>query len=281
MSQSALTRSIKRLEQLLGVPLLNRTSRGISTTIYGEALVDYARSVDAELQRAAWAIENLKGGVEGRLRCGGLTGVMTWLFPEAMVELQKIRPNLTVRIVEAQPSALKAMLRVGELDLIVCGRDLLEGDFVAERLSVDRFDIFVRHNHPLLKQPEINLATLVASEKWILPTTMGPSHVMIEQEFARHKLESPRRRMEISSTPVLAKILKSTDHLAVTTSQALASEILAGEVRRLSGDWQFPEVETAVYYSAKRAQSPGASTFIRTLRKVDGTKKTPYARSYK
>ena len=281
MSQSALTRSIKRLEHLLGVQLLNRTPRGISATVYGEALVDFARSVEAELQRAVWAIENLKGGVEGRLRCGGLTGAMAWLFPETLAELQKVRPNLTVRIVEAQTSALMAMLRLGELDLVVCGRtgELVEGDFASETLSVDRFDIFVRHDHRLLRQSELDLATLVTSEKWILPTTTGSSLVMIEKEFARHGLDSPRRRMEISSTTLLARVLTSTEYLAVTSSQALATEIQAGEVKRLRGDWQFPEVETAVYYSLKRAQPAGALAFIRALRKVAGMKQTPYARS--
>ena len=279
ISQSALTRSIKRLEQLLGVQLLNRTARGISTTIYGEALVDYAKSVDAELQRAVWAVENLKGGIEGRLRVGGLTGVMAWLFPETLVELQKAKPNLTVRVVEAQPSALMAMLRVGELDLIVCGRnaDVVEEDLVAETLSLDRFDIFVRRDHPLLQKTTHALATLAASQRWILPTTTGPSLIMIEQEFARHQLESPRRRMEISSTTVLARLLKATDHLAVTTSQALAGEIVDGEVKGLQGDWHFPEIETAIYYSAKRLQSPGALAFIRSLRRVAQLKQTPFA----
>jgi DNA-binding transcriptional LysR family regulator len=201
------------------------------------------------------------------------------VFPETLVDLQKAKPNLTVRVVEAQPSALMAMLRVGELDLIVCGRnaDAVEEDLVAETLSLDRFDIFVRQDHPLLQKATHDLATLAASQRWILPTTTGPSLIMIEQEFARHKLESPRRRMEISSTTVLARLLKATDHLAVTTSQALASEIVAGQVKSLQGDWHFPEIETAIYYSAKRLQSPGTQAFIRSLRRVAHLKQTPFA----
>lgn len=280
ISQPALTRSIKRLEQSLGVKLLNRTARGVSTTIYGEALVDYARSVDAELQRAAWAVETLKGGMEGQLRVGGLTGVMTWLFPETLVELQKAKPNLTVRVVEAQPSALMAMLRLGELDLIVRGRNAgsVEEDLVAETLGLDRFDIFVRRSHPLLQQASAHdLAALAASQTWVLPTTSGPSLAMIEHEFARHKLATPRRRLEVSSTTVLARLLRSTDCLAVTTSQALAGEILAGEVRSLRGNWRLPEIETAMYTSSKRAQSPGMLAFMRCLRRIARLKQTPFA----
>src|ERR687894_1435188 len=62
ISQPALTKSIRRLEEECGAPLFDRHTRGVSLTLYGKALLRHARLIDTECRFATSEIEALRHG---------------------------------------------------------------------------------------------------------------------------------------------------------------------------------------------------------------------------
>lgn len=269
ISQPGLTRSIKRLELHVGVRLLDRTGRGVLPTPYGEALFNHVRLIDSELERAASTLERLRHGTEGVVRCGGTIGALARLVPSAIDELQAFRPGIRVIVFEAIPPVLRAMLRVGELDAVVCARadGVPEPDLVTHSIGADQIDIFARSGH-LCQSGRNSLSEIAKTQRWILPAASGDLRHTIEQDFARHKVELPTKILETSSLAMVTALLARTDHLAVTTSHTLWNQLQAGTVKRLKGDWVFSQTATVVHRRADTTPSHATTSFIKCLQRA-------------
>ena len=70
ISQPALTKAIRRLEDEMGVVLFDRQARGVTPTAYGRTLLRHARNLQASLKEAREEIAALRAGIAGRVRIG-------------------------------------------------------------------------------------------------------------------------------------------------------------------------------------------------------------------
>ena len=87
LTQPAVTKAVRDLERDLGVELFERGNRGVTPTIYGEALVRHAHRVLAQLVHAAEEIDDLAHGAGGRVAVGTLLAASAWLLPKAIARL--------------------------------------------------------------------------------------------------------------------------------------------------------------------------------------------------
>src|SRR6476620_5530053 len=97
ISQPALTKSIQRLEEHLGVRLFEREPRGMKPTFYAESLRGYAKAACIGMAEAERQIAALRKGTEGVVTIAGPPLIMTELLPPVLVRLAQERPKLKVR----------------------------------------------------------------------------------------------------------------------------------------------------------------------------------------
>lgn len=117
LTQSAVSGHLRRLEEQVGKPLLTRTTRSQQLTADGERLMAYARGILA-LNRNAWA-ELTRSAFEGNLRVG-----VSEEFADARLlrELQEVAaqyPGLQITVQVGIPGSLLALMKLGELDVVV------------------------------------------------------------------------------------------------------------------------------------------------------------------
>lgn len=268
LSQPALTRSIKRLEDVFGAKLLDRTARGVIPTPFGELLVNHARLIDNELQKAGDALQMMKGGVGGHFSCGATVGALTALFPKVIPALLKDRPKLKLRVIEGVPSVLLGMVRRGELDVAVCTvvDNRGEPDLIADVVANGQIDFVVRREHPLLASRPVKLRDLVQSERWIIPTASGAMYPLIRRQLEERGLAMPTRVSETSSITMMRALLVNTNQIAVTTLQAFGDELESGALVRVRGDWSWPATQTIIYCRRNVGSTPLIRLFARLLR---------------
>ena len=96
LAQPAVTRTLRELEQILGVELFVRGPRGVHTTLFGDAFLDHARTVLTELRRAEERIHGLAHGDAGTVTLGTLLAGSSVLLPKAIAALKASRPGITV-----------------------------------------------------------------------------------------------------------------------------------------------------------------------------------------
>lgn len=114
-TQAAVSMQVKKLEEMLAQPLLNRTGRGVTLTLHGERLLGHARTL---LRQHDAAVADLSGtGLAGTLRFGCPDDYAAAFLPEILRSFAGQHPNVFVEVVCAPTPRLLAQLHTHALDL--------------------------------------------------------------------------------------------------------------------------------------------------------------------
>ena len=135
LTQSGVSKAIADLEHTLGVPLFDRTSRGVEPTLYGRALRKWGNAVFDDLRQGINEIEYLADPTRGELRIG-CSEAMTAGFVSAVIDrLTQQYPRLILRVTQDQPVTLQDLyLRERKFELAV-GR--IQSPFVQEDMEAE------------------------------------------------------------------------------------------------------------------------------------------------
>ena len=151
VSQPAVTKTIRELEEALGVAVFERDGRGIKITRSGEIFMRHAGTAITALRQG---IDSVASGNDGGvpIRVGALPTVSARIMPYAMSLFLKEATGSTIKILTGENAVLLEQLRLGELDLVV-GRlaapEKMTG-FFFEHLYSEQVLFVVRAGHPLL-----------------------------------------------------------------------------------------------------------------------------------
>lgn len=162
LTQPALTRSLKTLEEGLGVELFERLSGGVRPTIYGEVLSTYAKRMAAEHRHALMEIEALRGGVAGQIRIGAGPLWNIRYLPPMIAAFGQTHPGVRFSISEGVSAGLLGKLLVGEIDLLCSSLNFLDHPDVEKIEMVTLRNTFIaRTDHPLAARSDAVAADLL------------------------------------------------------------------------------------------------------------------------
>lgn len=215
ITQPAVTRSVRELEDLVGADLFVRHPRGVSLTPYGEILLDHAGSALGNLRRATEQMEDYRRGQVRPLAIGtNLAGAYA-LLPNAIVALKRDHPDVAVSVLEGGAEELNSSLLRSEIDLFVGRLDsqTFRGALHHMRLYDEPVRLVVRRGHPALDAPEDAHKELLAFP-WILPLHPSQLHDEIRELFTNWGLPLPQDIIECSTILTLRTILLETDAIA-------------------------------------------------------------------
>ncbi|ENN85011.1 putative transcriptional activator of the pca operon, LysR family protein transcriptional activator [Rhizobium freirei PRF 81] len=173
ISQPAVTKTIRELEEALGVAVFERDGRGIRITRYGEVFLRHAGAALTALRQGLDSVSQERSGEAPPIRVGALPTVSTRIMPRAMDLFLKEETWSRIKIVTGENAVLLEQLRVGDLDLVV-GRlaspENMAG-FSFEHLYSEQVVFAVRAGHPLLSDKQSPFSDL--SRYTILMPTRG------------------------------------------------------------------------------------------------------------
>ena len=216
ITQPAVSRGLREVEDALGAPLFERGARGVRPTPFAEVFISHARAVVGHLQQATQHIAELADASAGSVTIGTYVAGGNLLLPKAIARLKQQRPHVSVHVHEATPDRLTNGLVAGEIDIVV-GRltphpDVPELQQAA--LYHEPFEVVARHGHPVFERGETALNQL-RNYPWVMPVAQTALRGDLETAFARERLELPEQQVDCSSTMTLRAIVAETDFLAL------------------------------------------------------------------
>ncbi len=168
VSQPTLSGQLKKLEEELGVLLVERNNRQVSMTEAGEAVVKHARTVLAEIRTIKDVANFYQDPMVGDVRVGIIPTIAPYLLPVIMPPLNKSFPELKIWLYEYQTHVLLEKLQKAELDFLILALPIEKHEFTELDLFREPFRLAVKKDHALAKKKAINLGDIANQELLLL-----------------------------------------------------------------------------------------------------------------
>ena len=160
VSQPTLSVQIRRLEQLLGVTLFERSSKDVTPTVVCDQLAGHARAAVAAGEAVLAVARTLRDPLAGRFRLGIIPTLAPYLLPLVFAPLRTALPALAIEPWEDQTGALLTRLRAHELDAVLLGTPVDSPDLDSRTLFEEPFLAALPPDHPLAAREQVTEAEL-------------------------------------------------------------------------------------------------------------------------
>jgi LysR family hydrogen peroxide-inducible transcriptional activator len=180
ISQPALSGQIARLEAELGVSLFERNRRRVLLTPVGEAIVERAKRLLADLDDLGAVAQVHAEPLGGQLRLGVIPTIAPFLMPEALPLIRRACPDLEVLLREEQTGRSLELLEQGKLDAVLLALEAELGDVQTLPVFRDAFVFAAAAGHPLANRKALRTADLEGERVLLLED----GHCLKDQAWA-------------------------------------------------------------------------------------------------
>lgn len=268
ISQPALSRSIQKLEEELGQPVLERKPRSV-------ALTDAGTLLQARAQQALAILEDTKAeitddGQSGRVRVGAIPTIAPYFLPDLLRQFSTEFPHAMLLVQENTTDALLKSCTQGEIDLAIVALPVPTRYLEIEELFDEELLLVLPLEHPLAEQEKIRIAD-VEPYPFVL---LGEAHCLSDNivSFCRQRSFQPVA-VERTSQLAMVQELVSLAH-GVSLIPAMARHVDHSQrriYRSISG--RKPMRTVAVVWNPYRFQSRLLTAFRDHLRRWTSNRK--------
>lgn len=121
LTQPTVSFHIDNLEKNFGCPLFNRTSKGVSLTVYGEKLYETTRTINTLIAGTHQEIQAMTKGSSGKLLLGASTIPADYILPTLVANFLKVHPGLTLSLVTGDSQTILDKFTQGEIPIAIVG----------------------------------------------------------------------------------------------------------------------------------------------------------------
>ena len=150
-SQPALTRTIKRVEDVLGVRLFDRSTRRVGITAAGKEFVAVAERILNDLRISVRSMREIGEEQRGQIIISSIMSVANGLLPAIVAKYRASRPGIEIILREGVHGTVFEDIRSGTADLGITYVDDLPDFIEAKRMGREVFDVILPRTHPLGK----------------------------------------------------------------------------------------------------------------------------------
>ena len=232
LTQSALSHQLRDIESRLGTPLFTRLGRSMVLTEPGRRVLDAARRVLGEVQRAEEDVRRLAGHGEGTIRvCTECYTGYHWLG-SILTAFQARHPRVTINVAADETGGPVEALLEGRIDLAILIDPAKDRRLRVRPLFTDEMVAIVARAHPLARRP------------WVSPEALAAEHLLLyssapEESFAFRRILQPNglvpaRVSFIMLTEAMIELARAGIGVGILPRWSAQRAIAAGSVVPLS-----------------------------------------------
>lgn len=196
VSQPTLSTQIRKLEEELGVQLVERAPRKVMLTPVGADIAERARGVLNEIEQIRVVARRNTNPAEGTLRLGIFPTLAPYLLPHVIPSIRKKFPKLKLQLSEEKTDDILKMLHRGELDAALLALPIDDDGMRVAPLFKEPFVLAVPGDHPLARKKSVTTEDLRGSELLLLEE----GHCMRDHALEVCSLAGASERVDFHAT---------------------------------------------------------------------------------
>lgn len=248
VSQPTLSAQLKKLEQSLGVQLVERSPNNISLTEAGEQVVARARRILEASDEVIAVARSQRDPLCGRLRVALLPTIGPYLLPRVTRAIRKGLPRLELMLYEYQTAPMLEKLHAGDLDLGILALPVELGGLEARELYREPFTVALPEGHVLARRPSLRVADLKDERLLLLEDghclrdqaleVCGRAGVSDSQDFRATSLETLRQMVATGAGVTLLPVLAARGAYGNARGVAIRPFVRPVPVRHVGAVWR-------------------------------------------
>lgn len=227
VSQPALSRQVREVEELLGVVIFERARPRVIVTRSGKEIVDRARSLLADARDLVEAAHVLSGTQRGVVRLGVIPTIAPYGLSGCLAKLRDLYPEVSFAIHELQTDVLLEKLRGGEIDVGLLARSFDDTGLTGVDLVDEPFVLVAPAGHALASPSSIAQGEIFGAELIL----MEDGHCLRDQAVDLCAVAGRASAMTVSAASVstLTRMVESGLGATLLPASALQTEVRAGQ----------------------------------------------------
>ncbi len=237
LSQPGVSLQVRALEKSLGMPLFEKTGRGLRLTEAGAELLAYSERIFALIEETQAVIEEMGAARRGAVRVGASTTAGIYIVPRALGGFHRQNPNVRLSLDVVNRFTVADRLLHDEVDLAVMGLIEDTHDLDVARFVSNELVVIASPRHPLAQRHHISIEEL-ANETFLLREAGSGTRTDVARIFAARDVPL-HIGMELSSSGAIKQATAADLGIAVIPMNAIELELMTGRLITLDVE-EFP-----------------------------------------
>ncbi len=230
LSSSAISITLKQVEEGLGIKLFERTEHGFKTTQAGQEVVLAEAQISAILGELTEVTEAMRGGVKGRVTLG-VVSTAKYFAPFMLRAFEKLHPGVDINLKVGNREEILARLSDFTLDMALIGRPPQDIDVQQEEIGSHPHVVIAAPDHPLARKRHVAASSL--SDEVFLVREHGSGTRMLAERILSEIGAVPKPGMEISSNETIKQAVMAGLGISMLSYHTVAHEIEEGRLALL------------------------------------------------
>ena len=260
ISQPAVTREIRELENSLELPLFDRKPRGVSLTEAGQRLLDYAQRIFSLELAAERDLRDFAHLELGELHLGASATLGAYLLPPLITAFRAVHPSILINLEVSNTREVTRQLDEGRIALGFVEGHFQPANYGHRLLARDALLPVVAPHHPLAGSAPLAAGQLQAFPLYLREPGSG-TRASVEQAYRDHGLEA-RASVAAGSTEALKRLLADGQGIAWLSHQAVERELAIGELASVPVHDLQIERELHAVWRLGSSLSPAPAAFL-------------------
>ncbi|MFZ2159438.1 MAG: LysR substrate-binding domain-containing protein [Bradyrhizobium sp.] len=227
LTQPAVTLQLRNLQDLAGLPLLQRTNDGMLLTRAGQEVLELHERIEAAISACATSLDMIAGRTGGRVSIGAVS-TAKYFVPFAIAAFSKLHPKIDISLSIGNRQEIRQALRGYELDFAIMGRSPPDVEVETHLIGDHPHIIVAPKGHWLAK--DFGLAAVDLTHETFLTREQGSgTRMLMEQLFEATELQ-PTIGMEMSSNETIKQAVIAGLGIAFISAHTVATELEDGRL---------------------------------------------------
>ena len=266
LTQSAISHSIKSLEEQLGVCLIERAGKRLSITQDGNIYLARCRKVIHELDVAQQELTNLKQWSQGRIRIGATHSMVKYLLPAILREFRECFPRCEVVVETGDSATLIEKLNAAEIDYAFGMKAKHPSWCEYERLFSDEMGLVISSAHPWASATKIPSEGL-SQDDFLVYGKSSETYRLIREQVERLGIKL-RVSMNLDDMEAIKEMAKIGLGVGIVAPWVARRELESGELKFVKCDGIDIKRDWGVFYHDIKKKNLAEATFLGISRLV-------------